>query len=98
VINGWFKAHRELFVRSQVSDKGGVSVILPQASSKPIDLEILCDASSPYYSMLPVYEACLELFAAVCASQCAEGRKLVGGRHGAWISYDCLVIGIKVHW
>ena len=30
---------------SQVSDKGGVSVLLPQASAKAIDLEILCDAS-----------------------------------------------------
>ena len=92
VIEHWFKGRRDLLVRTQMSDRGGLEVVLPRVS-KPVDLEALADPSNPYHHMLDYYEACLELYAAVCASQSTEGRNMVGGRHGGWMSYECLLSG-----
>ena len=92
VIEHWFKGRRDLLVRTQMSDRGGLEVVLPRVS-KPVDLEALADPTNPYHHMLDYYEACLELYAAVCASQSTEGRNMVGGRHGGWMSYECLLSG-----
>ena len=96
VIEHWFKGRRDLLVRTQMSDRGGLEVVLPRVS-KPVDLEALADPTNPYHHMLDYYEACLELYAAVCASQSTEGRNMVGGRHGGWMSYECLLSGQTNH-
>lgn len=63
-------------------------------SAKPVELEALAQPSNPLRHMVDYYEACLELFAAVCASQSVDGRNMVGGRHGGWATYDCLLMGM----
>jgi len=90
----------KIFVMTNSSKTGSnLEVTLPSrglaASTKTMDVLNLVDRTSPYRDMLDYYEANLELFSAVCASQCTNGRTQVGGRHVAKIDYDCLLRGMN---